>query len=200
MLVITMTSCHKDSEESNEETYTPFTAEVYQEVGASLIGYVYDENNEPVADARVSIYSNTTKTNKWGVFSFKDVKMDKHGTYLKVIKDGYILGSDYIYPIEGAVSYSYVKMAILDGSKTFESNAGGNIAVIGGGQITFNPGTIMDAKGVAYNGKVSVTSRYLHPEDKDLDHKMPGGLIADAANGNTVILGTLGMMSVELRD
>ena len=27
---------------------------------------------------------------------------------------------------------------------------------------------------------------------------MPGALIADAANGNTVVLGTLGMMAVEL--
>ena len=199
LIMLSLASCHKDSEDTNEELFKPFTAEVYQEVGASLIGYVYNENNEPVADATVAIYSATTKTNKWGVFSFKNVKMDKQGTYIKVIKNGYILGSDYVYPIEGAVSYSYVKMAILDGSKTFESNTGGNL-INGGGKVTFDPGTMVNSQGVSYNGKVYVASRYLHPEDKDLDHKMPGRLIADAANGNTVILGTLGMIGVELRD
>ncbi|MBK8671255.1 MAG: hypothetical protein IPN89_18165 [Saprospiraceae bacterium] len=194
-------SCHKDSESNNEEIITnTFTAKVYQEVSSTIIGYIYDENNQPVTDATVAIYSTTVKSNQHGVFEFKNVKMDQQGTYIKVIKNGYVLGSDYVYPTTNATSYSYVKMIKLKNDKSFDSASSGTIAITGGGKVIFAAGTIAKADGSPYTGKVMATAQYLNPNDREIGNVMPGGLIADATNGNTVVLGTLGMVAIELRD
>ena len=193
-------SCHKDDDGFNQEDINVFTAQVYQEVSSTIVGYVYDENNQPVAGADVAIYSTATKTSKHGTFIFKNVKMDKQGTYIKVVKNGYVLGSDYVYPAANTISYSYVKILKLDTTFEFNSQNGGTYTGTNGLGVTFAANSIATASGSAYTGKVIATIKYLDPKQTDLDRTMPGGLIADAANGNTVVLGTLGMAAVELRD
>lgn len=198
--LFTILSCHKDDETFSETDITKFSAEVVQEIQSTIIGYVYDENNKPVTDATVMIYSTQTKTNENGLFVLENAKMDKQGTYIKIFKAGFILGSDFVYPQKNATTYSYTKLLSLSSSDSFLAMDGGVINAEDGGKITFAAQCILDNNGNAYNGKVFVTAKYLSPNAKDLSDKMPGGLMADAANGNTVILGTLGMMAIELRD
>jgi hypothetical protein len=194
-------SCHKDDFSSTTEIISEkFTAEVIEEIQSDIIGYVYDENDLPVSDAIVMTYSGQTKTNQHGVFIFKNAKMDKQGTFIKVLKNGYMLGSDMVYPNTDATNYSYIKLLALESGKSFESNAGGFIDITGGGKVVFPADAIVKADGLSHEGKVNVTAKYLNPNDRELGNIMPGGLIADAANGNTVILGTLGMVAIELRD
>lgn len=194
-------SCHKDEFSTNTEIISEkFTAEVIQEIQSDIIGYVYDEKNLPVSDAIVMTYSGQTKTNQHGVFIFKNTKMDKQGTFIKVFKNGYIFGSDMVYPNTNATNYAYIKLLALESGKSFDSNAGGSIAITGGGKVVFPADAIVKADGLSHEGKVNVTAKYLNPNDRELGNIMPGGLIADAANGNTVILGTLGMVAIELRD
>lgn len=66
--------------------------------------------------------------------------------------------------------------------------------------MIFPAEAIVDIQGNNHNGMVFTTAKFLDPGDKELGNIMPGGLIADASNNNTVVLGTLGMMAVELRD
>lgn len=198
--LFTLMSCHKDDETFESKDVSTFTAEVVQEIQSTIVGYVYDENNQPVADASVLTYSTQTKTDENGLFIIDNAKMDKQGTYIKVYKDGYILGSDYVYPQNDATTYSYTKLLALTKNKSFTASDGGTIEAAAGGKISFAAQSIVRANGDVYNGKVYVTAKYLDPNSADLSDKMPGGLVADAANGNTVILGTLGMMAVELRD
>lgn len=198
--LFTLMSCHKDDETFESKDISTFTAEVVQEIQSSIVGYVYDENNEPVVDASVLIYSTQAKTDKNGLFIIDNARMDKQGTYIKVYKDGYILGSDFVYPQKNTTTYSYTKLLALSKNKSFTASDGGTIEASGGGKIIFPAQSIVRSNGEVFNGKVFVTAKYLDPQATDLSDKMPGGLMADAANGNTVILGTLGMMAVELRD
>lgn len=201
LFVLFFVSCHDDIDGPDSiEVINGFTAQVYQEITGSIVGYVYDENNQPIGNATVATYSTTVKTNDFGVFVMKNIKLDQQGTYLKVVKDGFILGSDFVYPSKGKISYSYVKMMKLETGKTFESESGGTISAVNGGKIIFPAGAIVDRQGKDYKGVVNVTAKYLNPKSKDLGNLMPGGLMGDAANGNTVILGTLGMMAVVLLD
>lgn len=199
LLLAGLTSCHKDSDESSDDVVSIFTAQVYQEISGTIIGYVYDEKNQPVSDAKVSIYSASVKTNKHGIFVFSNAKMDQQGTYIKIEKNGYIIGSDYVYPIKNGKTYSYARLISLDNNKTFESTEGGKLTIEGGGNLIFPNNAIANADGTQYSGKVKVTAKYLDPNDSHLADVMPGGLIADASNGNTVVLGTLGMVAVDLR-
>ncbi len=199
--VLLFTSCHKDTDSGiNEEILTTFSAKVYKEVNGSILGYVYDENKNPLADATVATYSTVTKTNKHGVFLIKNAKMDQQGTYLKVVKNGYLLGSDYVYPSEGTTVNSRIQMLTLDNKYNFLSTQGGTIEIKDNCKIIFEPNSIVNESGQLYNGKVLVSAHYLNPNDAEIGASMPGGLMADDAKGNSVILGTLGMMAVELRD
>jgi len=196
---LTFSSCHKDSESSISEETSIFTPLVLKEVTGSIAGFIYDEQNNPVADALVSYYGGSTATNALGLFIFDNVKLDQQGTYLKISKNGFFHASDLVYPIENATTYSYTKILRLDNSVTFDSKVGTKINVLGGPIITFGADVISDEKGIVYTGEVKVYSKYLSPNDRDLADVMPGGLIADASDGNTVSLGTLGMIAVELR-
>lgn len=199
--VLLFTSCHKDTDSGiNGEVLTTFSAKVYKEVNGTILGYVYDENKNPVADATVATYSTVTKTNKHGAFLIKNAKMDQQGTYIKVVKNGYLLGSDYVYPSEGTTVNARIQLLTFDNKYNFQGNQGGTIELSDKCRIIFAPNTIVNDKNQAYNGKVIVSAHYLNPNDPDISDKMPGGLMADDAKGNTVILGTLGMIGVELRD
>lgn len=197
----TFVSCHRDIDDDfSEEVSTTFQPIVYQEITGSIIGFVYDEAYLPVADAQVSIYSTTTKTDEHGIFYIKNAKMDRQGTYLKVVKNGYFLGSDIVYPLEEGAAYTRVKMLKLDNALNFSAAVGGEIAIPEGGKVIFPAGAIANADGTPYQGQVLVSARFLNPNHPDMGDMMPGGLMADGANGNTYVLATLGMAAIELHD
>jgi hypothetical protein len=198
LCLLFIVSCHKDDFNQNETVLTTFTAQVVTEINGSILGQVIDENNKPVADATVQIYSATTKTNAYGVFAFENVKMDQNGTYLTVRKQGYFLGSDMIYP-KSARTYSDVRLMSLEKGKVLDATKGGAITISGGGTLIFPPAAIVDAGGATYNGQVEVSAKLISPADPFLNALMPGALVADAKDGNTVVLGTAGMFAVELR-
>ncbi|MBK8701270.1 MAG: carboxypeptidase regulatory-like domain-containing protein [Saprospiraceae bacterium] len=192
------TSCHKDDFNESEEQLTTFTAQVVEEIQGNVIGYVYNDQHMPVEGATVQIYSATSITNAFGVFTFKNVKLDKNGTYLTARKEGYFLGSDMVYP-RNAECYSDIKMLSLETGKTFEAPLGGDINITGGGLLSFPANAIVDLNGVTFGGSVQVSARLLNPQDDLLAATMPGALVGDAADGKTVVLVTAGMIAVDLR-
>lgn len=198
-LTVSLVACHKDSDSLIEETISNFSPEVIEESQGDIIGYVFNEMNQPVKDATVQIYSGMTKTNQYGVFTFKNARVDKNGTYIRVLKEGFIFGSDVVYP-SGSKVYSYIKMMSLEQNKSFESQTGGVIQVTGGGRVIFPADAVAKNDGTAYTGKVNVTAKLISPLAPNLDEIMPGALVATSAGGNTVVLGTAGMVAVELRD
>lgn len=193
-------SCKKDDVITSDKYLTTFTAKVENEVTSSVTGYVYDENNKPVADAEVAIYSARTRTNEHGFFVFENKKMDSKGTFIKVRKAGYLPASDMIYPSPGISCFSYVKLLSSVSTGEFISGSGGKVSVSGGANIYFEPSSIVDDKGNLYTGKVSVTARYLNPTADDLGDAMPGALYGSSTSGEKVVLGTLGMVVAELYD
>jgi hypothetical protein len=192
-----LTSCHKDfTSEINEES-TEFTAEVIQEVTGSIVGVVVNEAGEAIPNATVQLFSGTTLTNELGVFRFDKTKVDKHGTYITARKDGYVLGSDMIFP-QSAITFSAITMIAREKGKTFEAAKGGEVKVKGGGTLSFPASSVMFKDGAAYNGVVNVTAVFIDPAKQNVESIMPGGLIGDDAKGNTVVLASAGMIAVEL--
>ncbi len=201
LALVSIAGCHKDSNEDyNQDITTTFQPKVYQEITGSIIGFVYDEQGHPVSGAQVAIYSTATQTNAYGIFYFKNVKMDRQGTYIKVIKEGFFLGSDIVYPLEKGATNTRIKLLKLDNSQSFIAKNGGKITLSDSVQVSFPAGSVANADGTLYNGKVLISARFLNPNHADMGDMMPGGLMADGANGNTYILGTLGMLAIELHD
>lgn len=201
LVMIGLSSCHKDIEEVGETTTTPVTqVDLMNLTQADVVGYIYDESDTPMADVDVSILGNSTRTNEFGVFVFRNTDLDASGTYITATKSGYILGSDRIYPDKADVNHSYIKMMRLTSTTTVNGANGGNVVVQGGGIITFGANTITNSDGVLYAGIVTVTAKRIAADDPDLADLMPGGLLAEDKEGFTRVLGTLGMVAVELRD
>ncbi len=198
-LSLLITSCRKDDQSESKEVTTQHVPEVLGEKNGSILGLVTDEENNPVAGATISYYKGSTTTDDRGVFTFVDVALDPHGTYFRVLHPNYVSASDKIFPTSGT-AYSSIQMIALNQATSFESDEGGEIGIKGGGSVTFSPNSIVDKSQNSYNGRVYVTSKYLNPNDPHLGDVMPGDLTADDAKGNTVVLGTAGMVMVDLRD
>ena len=161
LAIIMMMSCHKDTETYSSETIKVHTPLVLKEIVGTVIGYVYDEKNLPVADADVVLYSGATKTNKHGVFTFENIKLDQQGTYIRISKNGFYHASDFIYPAEqSTITYSQIKAVKLENGTSLDANAGGSVSVAGGAKVTFPQGAISDSKGNIYTGKVNVCLLY----------------------------------------
>lgn len=205
-LSLIMAACHDDIEDDRTVTSGPeFIPTVISEVETDVIGYVYDEDENPVADVLISLHVGsditTTTTNEYGIFQFSTQPLDGLGTYIKAQKDGYILGSDRLDPVSNTGTlYSYISLFTLNTNKSFAGTDGGKIDVDGGGSITFTANSIVDDQGSAYDGSVIYTAKRIASDDPKLADQMPGGLYGLASDGSNVTLATLGMVAVELRD
>lgn len=193
-----LTSCYKDSEIENVSTTEVQPPEVLSEFTGSVLGYVYDENNIPIPNADIQIYSASTTTDEFGVFRFSNVKLDQQGTYLKVLHPDYILGSDFINAKTG-IANSRIQLIKLTNDNTFEASQGKAIDIVGGGSIEFSANSIIDDQSNEYNGTVQVSSRLIAADDENIADLMPGSLLAQDNRGATVNLGTAGMVAIELR-
>ena len=207
-LLLSIFSCHKDSEDINIiEGNLPNPTVLSEKVG-TIYGYVYNAGNNakeniPERGVKVTLPTGeSTQTDEYGVFVFKNVKLDPHGTYIKAEREkGYrFLGSDYVYPTSGII-HSYIQLIPTKNEEgSFQANQGATINVKGGGQIIFAPNSIMDENGNDFNGEVYVHAKRLSTDDNKLGDKMPGELRGSRINGNTVVLSSFGMVAVQLFD
>lgn len=201
LLSLVLTSCHKDIEEAGETTTTPVTqVDVKDLTQGDVAGYIYDEAGAPMADVEVNVLNASTRTNEFGVFVFRDIDLDKNGTYIRANKSGYVFGSDMIYPDNAEINHSYIKMLQLTNTTTVNGANGGNVVVQGGGIISFPANSIANSDGVLHTGTVAVTAKRIAADDPNLGDVMPGALFAMDKDGFSRVLGTLGMVAVELRD
>ncbi len=200
VMTMILLSCHKDSsfEEFNETVTTGDVVIDISTIKGEVSGIVYDESNQAVSNVTISINGYQEQTDQNGIFYFPNAQLNERGTYIKAEKDGYILGSDFIYP-EAGLNTSYIQMMQLSQDISFQADAGGTVPIERGGSIEFNPDAITSALGGTYTGKVNVTAKRLATDDPRLEDKMPGDLVGRNASNHEVVLATLGMVAVELR-
>lgn len=197
-LLLFLSSCHDDLEISttiDEEVPSP---EVIKESQGDIIGYVFDEDKNPIPNVEISTYAENARTDQYGVFRLNNTKLDGNGTFIQAEHDNYMIGSDMIYPDNG-LNHSYIQLLSLSQTGDFSSSNGGTINAEGGGQVIFKANSIAHSDGTAYNGQVIVTAKRIGPETPDYIDQMPGALVAQDSEGFTRVLGTLGMLAVELR-
>lgn len=196
-VLATLLSCRNDTIEiigpdSNTPTISISTVE------GTVAGLVFNNEKQAIANATIDINGQLTQSDEEGLFFFISAELNPLGTYIKVEKEGYILGSDLIYPGKG-INRAYIQMMELSTNTTFQASNGGTVQIERGGSIEFDPNAISSEIGGTYTGEVYVTAKRLATDDPDLDNKMPGGLKGQDKANRTVVLGTLGMVAVELR-
>lgn len=202
LLALLIMSCHNDVGDVNpsiEQTNQTTVPLKFDEIDGNLVGYILDNDNNPVAGAKVSIYSDETTSNNFGVFTFNNTKVDPQGTFIKVEKSGYLIGSDMVYPNSDGKGTARIMMLKVINEPSFDASEGGVINIQGGGTITFPPSSLIRANGSIYDGEVKSTAYRLSPSDPDLGIQMAGGLLGVDQKGRHRVLSTYGMLAVELR-
>lgn len=191
-------SCHKDSDNDTEDTSTTEGVVIEQGKEGLIFGLVTDLDGNPISGARVQGYAKSTTTDEQGVFSIENATLSPGGIYVKATADGYHLGSDMVYTKEGKDAYVRIAMIPLQNGSSFQSSVGGSIDIVGGGQVVFDKDAIA-LDGNPYNGNVTVYAQRIAANDTQLADMMPGGLYGIDEKGRNVVLGTAGMVAVELR-
>ena len=214
LILLTIFACRKNVEEDltsvttiDDPTITTIDYEpAVTNIVATLFGEVYDENGTAILNANVTLDGINTSTDEKGRFVFKDLTMNKLGTYVEVNKTGFFTGSNRFFPEPGSVNY--VKVTLLDRTNigNFRAADGGQINSAEGISIDFPANSVINNSGDLYQGNVEVAARWIDPTADNLQEIMPGGLqgiISGGAQGNgtaleEVALASFGMMAVEL--
>ena len=176
------------------ENYVPDT----EMINGSLVGFITDENEEPVADATVRFNGQTLTTDAYGYFSVENKAMNALGALVQVEKEGYFKGSRRFFPKADATSQIKIQLLPKTFDASFSSADGGTVRTTDGAAIDFAPASIKTADGSAYTGTVHVATQWMNPALNQTLNQMPGNLQGVNTEVETVALATYGMIAVEL--
>lgn len=206
MLLFLFSACRKDVNNVDTTITTPdptiiteWTQDV-NNVPGSVIGFIVDENDEPVAGASIKLGNNTVTTDDFGHFFYTDITLNSLGTYLTAEKAGYFTGSRRFFPKENATSRVKIQLMEKSFDQTLDAQTGGSIS-IGTNAITtvdFAPNSFVLSNGDAYTGTVHIAAKYLNPLLNATFEQMPGNLQGVNTLNGEVVLSTYGMIKVEM--
>jgi hypothetical protein len=203
LFLLLFSACRKNVDDvtTTETPYTPPIIDSWVQplkiVTGSLTGFVMDEAGEPVMSAAVRLGGLETKTDEYGHFFFKDVDLNAKGTLVRIEKDGYFPGSRRFFAIEDAENRVQVQLITKTLTHSFSAETGANVQ-FAEANVVFSPNSIQDSEGNIYSGTVNVYAKWLDPEKIETLDQMPGNLQGVNTLAEQVVLGTAGMMVVEL--
>ncbi|MDB5199922.1 MAG: toxin-related Ca2+-binding protein [Chitinophagaceae bacterium] len=190
-------SCKKSPESIDNNFIVSIPIPLATPVTGSVAGNVVDENNNPVANAQVTVSGSIYTTDSKGSFNTTNVSLDKYISTVTVNKQGYFKA---IRSFAANVTKNYVSIKLIPKilTGTFASSASGSVSLSNSSQISFTANSInIKSSGAAYNGTVNVYASYIDPTSSDIGARVPGSFIGEDAT-QIYYLQSTGMIAVEL--
>jgi hypothetical protein len=169
-----------------------------ERVTGGVNGIVVNENNQPLAGVTVRSGTNTTTTDRYGVFQFRNIQLSKANGTVSVEKNGYFTGYRSFVSAEGRINNVRIKMLPKSNSGSFDAATGGMVSLGSGAKLQMPANAVTDAAGTAYTGNVNVAMTWIDPSSADLPFTVMGDLRGVLTNGAERGLSTFGMIGVEL--
>ncbi|MGB3005983.1 MAG: carboxypeptidase-like regulatory domain-containing protein [Chitinophagaceae bacterium] len=200
-LIIFATSCQREVEGTLDVGGTTEVA-VNDNimVTGGITGIVVDENNQPVPNATVKSGTNTTTTDRYGSFRFRNISLSKANGAVKVEKTGFFTGFRTFVSVDGRINNIRIKLIPKSISGNFTASSGGTVTNSSGGKLVIPANAITDAGGNTYTGVVNVVMAWIDPSSADLPYTLMGDLRGITTSGAERGLSTYGMIGVELTD
>lgn len=167
-------------------------------VKSSILARIIDDNEQPVADAAVTVNNQTLFTDAAGLVVVEDATLNSKGTFIRVEKSGYFPGGRRIYGSSTAAQYVNVKLLSKNVVGSINAQTGGTVSTSEGAIIELPANGIIDSDGNAFTGSVQVNATWLDPTADDLGEIMPGNLEGITTGSERVGLASFGMLGVEL--
>lgn len=166
-----------------------------------VMGFVYNENGQPVQGVKVSGGGQTAITDNYGAFLFNNAAFTGDFCYIKAEKNGYFIGSNTVHGEAGQELLTEITMQAQGNIVVYPSGEAKEIVLSNGSVVSFPANAIKKADGSLYNGNVHVAVATIHPDDKNFLRLIPvGDLRAYTLAGENVQLYSFGMLNVELFD
>lgn len=168
-------------------------------VTTNVSGRVLDEDGLPVQGAAVTVGTYQSVTDINGNFDFANIRLNSNAGFIKVVKQGYFLGSRTITTKAYSTHFAEIELIPKQTAGTFTAASGGTVAVPNGGSVLFeNNSVINTATQTAYSGEVSVSAYFLNPSEDNFSAIMPGDLRGVTTSNQERALQSFGMVAVEL--
>jgi hypothetical protein len=192
-------SCQREIKWPEQPTGTNETAvNDAERVTGGINGIVINENNQPVAGATVRSGTQTTTTDRYGVFRFRNIQLSKANGTVSVEMNGYFKSFRSFVSVEGRINNVRIKMLPKSNNGSIDAAAGGNVTLASGAKVQLPANGVTDAAGNAYTGNVNVAMTWIDPSSADLPFTVMGDLRGVLTNGSERGLSTFGMIGVEL--
>lgn len=192
----------KEDDQRVQKALNDFQGKEFQNV---VMVEVQDIEGNPIVGATVNISEYEVNTNEFGIATIPNVTLNENFAYVTAKKDGYFEGSRAFIPnsIESGIGNQVkIKLFRMETSSEIDSNSKSVVNVqtsYGEGNLVFQGGFEYE-NGKPYNGIVNVYTTYIDPLNPDTANTMPGNLLGLNTNNEIDVLGTFGMVNVELRD
>lgn len=190
-------SCREDIDTTGENIAVP-EPPITRIVNGDVVGRVIDESGSPLGNVQIALGNEFAITDDFGFFIIENAEMNAGGTLVTAKKTGFFDGSRRFFPGQDQTSNITISLMKSNITGTFEAPSGGLVVLPDGGEILFPPQSISTASGLPYDGPVNVAAKWLDPTDGNLSQIMPGNLQGLDEMGAEVVLGSFGMMAVEL--
>ena len=170
-------------------------------VFSSVSGFVTNENDDPVAGAKVALGNITTTTDMYGYFEANDAQVSANAAVVTVSKKGYFNGTKTYLAAANNDAFFRIKLIPKTIAGSIDATIGGSVKLNNGMRISYPANGIIHASGgAAYNGTVNVAAFWINPVADDLNKILPGDQRGITKNGEMKGLVTYGMAAVELTD
>ena len=190
--VFLLNSCFKEKSDYQ-------TSGKYIKVG----GIVVDMQNTPIKNVTVTIGNKIVETDDNGIFYIDNVLITEDKYFVKFNKDGYLPNYKSGIATSGSITLKVILISNADvTNSTFNTAAGGNINLSGGGELYLPPNLnyVVEKTGEAYTGEVYVISYYVNPTQSNFLALMPGGQLWGLKNSELKKLFSYGGLFIRLLD
>ncbi|MEN9548066.1 MAG: hypothetical protein RIR12_657 [Bacteroidota bacterium] len=200
LMLFCMVACQRSIQEPNPTTGTNNTTPIDDnvQVRAGVRGIVVDESNQPIIGATVKCGTNTTTTDRYGVFSFLNINLSKENGHVQIEKQGFFTGHRTFPSTAGRTHNVRIKLIGKTYTGNFTATTGGTITLASGGKLVMPANAITDASGNAYTGQVNIAMTWIDPTATDLFDRVMGDLRGITTAGEERGLQTFGMLGVEM--
>ena len=170
----------------------------HQEIQGSVFVTVKDAAGLPVTGALITLGNLTGTTDETGTYFFTRAMLTGDD-YLKVSKAGYFKGSRRFFTKGSPTQFLQITLLPQVEVASYTSSHGASLYIDPKSRLIFPNNAVTLQDGSPYNGEVHVMAYPIYGDDPQLSDKMPGALVGQDESGARVILGSFGMISVELQ-
>ncbi len=169
-----------------------------QEIQSSVFVTIKDPAGIPVTGALITLGNLTGTTDETGTYFFTRAMLSGDD-YLKVSKAGYFNGSRRFFTKGSPTQFLKITLLPREEVASYTSSHGASLYIDSKSRLIFPNNAVARPDGSPYNGEVHVMAYPIYGDDPQLSDKMPGALIGEDESGSTVVLGSFGMINVELQ-